>query len=92
MHLLRGSMSFVPHTPAALTTSLHTFTNSLYRARDPYLRRILLSNGQRGKRCELGLPHGPWVCTFHLWHMVLAVRCLEWSLAWLFDGLRASLR
>ena len=42
MDLLRGSVKVLPWTPAELTTSSHTFTNSLGRARVPCLRRILL--------------------------------------------------
>ena len=77
---------------AALTTSLHTFTKSLYRARDSCLRRFLLSNGWRRWRWEGGLPRWPWELNFHLWLMVLSLGRLEWLLAVLFDGPRASLR
>ena len=91
-HFLRGSIFFVPHTPAALTTSSHTFTNSLYRARDSCLRRFLLSTGWRGWRWQGGLPRWPWELNFHSWLMVLSLCRLEWALAALFDGPRASLR
>jgi len=79
-------MFVVPHTPAALTTSLHTFNNSLYRARDSCRRRILLSTGWRGWRWQGGLARWPWELNFHLYLMILSLRRLEWVLALLFDG------
>ena len=57
-------MFVVPHTPAALTTSLHTFNNSLYRARDSSLvssqdsslhRLAWLALGGRGAWMAVGV-------------------------------------
>ena len=42
-------------------------------------------------RIELGMPRGHWACKLHLRHMVLAVRCLEWVVAWLSERLWAGL-
>jgi len=72
--LLRGSVQVEPRLDLPRLTSSHTLSNSLSAARSSHLRRVLLSTGWYGWRCELQSPRGPWECNFHLRLMVLAVR------------------
>ena len=91
MDFHRGSLPFVPCTPVALTTSPHTLTNSLPRARVSLLRRFIRSTGCHGWTGKLGSLCGLWEFNLHLWCVVFSLRCLEWSLAVLYACLRAVL-
>ena len=84
-------MFVVLQTPAALTTSSHTFTNSLSQPRNPHLRRILRCTGWRGQRCDDGLPRGPSTFNFDLWLMVPSTTWLEWALVPRSDRVWAAL-
>ena len=90
--LLCGSVQVVTFTPVTVTTSLLTITNSLCRVRISHLRWVLRSTDWCGWRCEVGLHGGQWECTFHMWHMVIVVTCLELSLAVLSERVRATLQ
>ena len=92
MHFLWEATFFVSYATATRSTSSHTFTNSLSRPRNPHLRRILRCTGWCGRRCEVGLPCGPWAFNFHWQTTVLSATWLGRALAVLSDRVRATLQ